>query len=81
MARLPSRKMTKSAVRLAREALQTGRKALPAYSRRNSPGNFTQSQLFAISAVRATSWPGQKREAHPRILVHNLLILLCLLVW
>lgn len=33
-------------------------------------------QLFG-SAVRATSWPGQKREGYLRILVHNLLILLC----
>jgi len=32
-------------------------------------------RLFG-SAVRATSWSGQKREAYLRILVHNLLILL-----
>ena len=31
-------------------------------------------RLFG-SAVRATSWSGQKREAYLRILVHNLLIL------
>jgi len=32
-------------------------------------------RLFG-SAVRATSWPGQRREGYLRILVHNLLILL-----
>jgi len=33
-------------------------------------------RLFG-SALRATSWRGQKHEAYLRILVHNLLILLC----
>jgi hypothetical protein len=44
--------MTKSAVRLAREALAAGRTALPVYSSRFSRHDFTQPQLFALLALR-----------------------------
>ena len=43
---------TKSALAVAREALEAGRKALPAYSHRFSPKKFTQPQLFAVAVVR-----------------------------
>jgi hypothetical protein len=44
--------MTKSAVRLAREALAVGRAALPAYSSRYSRHDFTQPQHFALLALK-----------------------------
>lgn len=44
--------MTKSAVRLAREALAAGRSALPAYSSRLSRHDYTQPQLFALLALK-----------------------------
>jgi hypothetical protein len=46
------RAMTKSAVRLAREALQAGEAALPAYSSRFSRHDSTQPQLFALLSLR-----------------------------
>ena len=46
------RAMTKSAVRLAREALAVGRAALPAYSGPRSRHDFTQPQLFALLVLR-----------------------------
>jgi hypothetical protein len=46
------RAMTKSAVRLAREAVAVGRAALPAYSSRYSRHDFTQAQLFALLALK-----------------------------
>ena len=46
------RAMTKSAVRLAREALAVGRAALPAYASRFSKHDFTQPQLFAMLVLR-----------------------------
>ena len=46
------RAMTKSAVRLAREALAVGQSALPAYSSRYSRHDFTQPQLFALLALK-----------------------------
>jgi hypothetical protein len=49
----PSRRsMTKSALKLAKEAFAVGQDSLPAYAHRNSPRKFTQPQLFAILAVR-----------------------------
>ena len=44
--------MTKSPVRLAREALKVAERALPRYSHRFSRRDFTQAQLFAILALR-----------------------------
>jgi hypothetical protein len=44
--------MTKSPVRLAREAVRLAKKALPRYSNRFSRRDFTQDQLFAILALR-----------------------------
>ena len=44
--------MTKSAVRLAREALAVGRVALPPYSSRFSRHDFTQAQLFALLTLK-----------------------------
>jgi len=46
------RNMTKSAVRVAREALAVGRETFPAYGRRTSRHDFTQAQLFALLALR-----------------------------
>jgi len=46
------RAMTKSAVRLAREALAVGRAALPSYSGPRSRHDFTQPQLFALLVLR-----------------------------
>jgi len=44
--------MTKSAVRLAREALAVGQHALPAYGSRFSKHDFTQPQLFALLTLK-----------------------------
>jgi hypothetical protein len=44
--------MTKSTLRLAREALRSGRTGLPPYSSRFSRHDFTQPQLFALLVVR-----------------------------
>ena len=46
------RAMTKSAVRLAREALAVGEQALPRYSARTSRHDYTQAQLFALLVVK-----------------------------
>jgi hypothetical protein len=46
------RKMTKSPVSLAKEALRTAKEALPTYSHRYSPKKYTQHQLFAILVLR-----------------------------
>jgi hypothetical protein len=52
MAKVTLRRMTKSPVRLAREALVVANEALPAYSAVHSPKKFTQPQLFAILVLR-----------------------------
>ena len=44
--------MTKSAVRLAREALAVGQRALPRYGHPKSRHDFTQPQLFALLTLR-----------------------------
>ena len=44
--------MSKSAVRVAREALEAGRAALPEYGSRYSRRDCTQPQLFALLALR-----------------------------
>ncbi len=44
--------MTKSPLRLAKEALKLAQKALPRYCNRFSRRDFTQAQLFAILALR-----------------------------
>jgi hypothetical protein len=46
------RRMSKSAVRVAREALATGRAALPDYGSRFSRRDYTQPQLFALLVLR-----------------------------
>lgn len=46
------RAMTKSAVRLAREALVVGEQALPRYSARTSRHDYTQAQLFALLVLK-----------------------------
>ncbi len=46
------RRMTKSAVALAREALAVGERALPRYGSRFSRHDFTQAQLFALLALK-----------------------------
>lgn len=46
------RGMTKSAVRIAREALAVGRRSFPAYGSRTSRHDFTQAQLFALLVLR-----------------------------
>lgn len=46
------RQMSKSAVRVAREALSVGQAALPAYGNRTSRKDYTQPQLFALLVLR-----------------------------
>ena len=46
------RQMSKSAVRVAREALATGRAAPPTYGSRWSRHDYTQPQLFALLVLR-----------------------------
>ena len=46
------RSMTKSAVRIARDALAAGEAALPPYGSRYSRRDYTQPQLFALLALR-----------------------------
>lgn len=46
------RAMTKSPLRLAREALNLGRKSLPRYSGRFSRHDFSQPQLFAVLVLK-----------------------------
>lgn len=46
------RQMSKSAVRVACEALKVGRAALPAYGSRTSRKDYTQPQLFALLVLR-----------------------------
>ncbi len=46
------RRMPKSAVRAAREALAAGRAALPEYGSRYSRRDYTQAQLFALLVLR-----------------------------
>ena len=46
------RRMSKSAVRVAREALAAGRAALPGYGSRYSRRDYTQPQLFALLVLR-----------------------------
>lgn len=46
------RQMSKSAVRVAREALRVGQAALPAYGSRTSRKDYTQPQLFALLVLR-----------------------------
>jgi hypothetical protein len=44
--------MSKSAVRVAREALAAGQAALPEYGSRYSRRDYTQPQLFALLVLR-----------------------------
>jgi hypothetical protein len=46
------RRMSKSAVRVAREALAAGRAVLPEYGSRYSRKDHTQPQLFALLVLR-----------------------------
>ena len=46
------RRMSKSAVRVAREALAAGRAALPEHGSRFSRRDHTQAQLFALLVLR-----------------------------
>jgi hypothetical protein len=46
------RGMTKSAVRLTREALAVGRQTFPTYGSRTSRHDFTRAQLFALLVLR-----------------------------
>ncbi|MBO1074164.1 hypothetical protein [Roseomonas marmotae] len=51
-ARSSMRGMTKSAVRVAREALSVGRRSFPTYGSRTSRHDFPQAQLFALLVLR-----------------------------
>ena len=46
------RRMSKSAVQVAREALRAGRRALPPYASRYSKHTYTQPQLFALLILK-----------------------------
>src|SRR3954464_8214198 len=50
--RWPMRTMSKSALRVAREALAVGRAALPPYGSRFSRRDYTQPQLFALLVLK-----------------------------
>src|SRR5215217_7508873 len=50
--RWPMRTMSKSALRVAHEALAVGRAALPAYGSRFSRHDYTQAQLFALLVLK-----------------------------
>ena len=50
--RWPMRRMSKSALRVARESLAVGRAALPPYSSRFSRHDYTQPQLFALLVLK-----------------------------
>src|SRR3954447_8826127 len=50
--RWPMRTMSKSALRVAQEALAVGRAALPAYGSRFSRRDYTQPQLFALLVLK-----------------------------
>src|SRR3982751_6383862 len=50
--RWPMRTMSKSALRVAREALAVGRAALPVYGSRFSRHDYTQPQLFALLVLK-----------------------------
>src|SRR3712207_9457793 len=50
--RWPMRRMSKSALRVAREALAVGRAALPPYGSRFSRHDYTQPQLFALLMLK-----------------------------
>src|SRR3712207_9329631 len=50
--RWPMRRMSKSALRVAREALAVGRAALPPYGSRFSRHDYTQPQLFALLVLK-----------------------------
>src|SRR3712207_9503393 len=50
--RWPMRRMSKSALRVAREALAVGRAALPPYGSRFSRHDCTQPQLFALLVLK-----------------------------
>ena len=45
-------KLSKSPLRVARQALATGQAALPLYAHRFSPKKFTQPQLFACLVLK-----------------------------
>jgi hypothetical protein len=47
-----TRMMSKSPNAVARQAMETARRSLTAYSARRSPKKFTQHQHFAIAALR-----------------------------
>ena len=70
------RSMTKSALRIARDALAAGEAALPPYGGRCSRRDYTQPQLFALLTLRqfrragyrgvvalAAEWRRELREA------------------
>src|ERR671916_417100 len=50
--RWPMRRLSKSALRVAREAPAVGRAALPAYGSRFSRHDYTQPQLFALLVLK-----------------------------
>jgi hypothetical protein len=52
MSTVTTRPMTKSALAVARQALEAARAALPAYSSKFSKKTYTQHQLLAALAVR-----------------------------
>jgi len=47
-----TRVMSKSPKAVAKQAMETAMRSLPAYSARHSPKKFTQHQHFAIAALR-----------------------------
>src|ERR671916_2419833 len=77
--RWPMRRMSKSALRVAREALAVGRAALPPYGSRFSRHDYTQPKLFALLVLKqflrtdyrglvviVAEWRGQRPGPPPR---------------
>ena len=78
------RSMSKSAVRVAREALAVGRAALLAYGSRFSRHDYTQPQLFALLVLKqflradyrglvamVAEWGELRRALGPRKVPHH----------
>src|SRR3954463_9143993 len=62
-----TRPMTKSALAVARQALEAARAALPAYASKFSKKTYTQHQLLAALAVRQflrTDYRGVEQHLH-----------------
>ena len=58
------RTLSKSPVRIARQALAVGRAALPAYSGPHAKHTYTQPQLFALLVLRQLLSQGMLQQQY-----------------